>query len=190
MGILESSKGPTFDYKREEVMEYCDKLPTIEEQIRYLGFVLLEKKNQPPELDWNIGRMPTFEKFLKNEISYRKLLLKTGNKQTPSLVKITGKLSEVVRIFDAMKTAGIISMRTEASQIGRIFFTEKIDIKNFASKFNARKKDLIEEERSTASEFLLNFINNLIEISYKGKPGMLDKITEHIECIRKKSYIR
>ncbi len=184
------SRESTFDFIREEVMKCCNELETIEEQIRYLSFVLLEKQNNPPELDENIGLKPTFEDFMHNEIKYRKLMLKLGDKQTQGLIKITGKIPEVVRIFEAMKDAEIISLKTESAQIGRIFFSEKLEVKNFASTYNARKKDLIEEERSTSSEPLLKFINNLIEISYKSKPEFLDNITNHIEGIRKKSYIR
>gem|GEM_PF-5769224 len=194
MGEDNLGEGPLFEYNREEIIQYCNKLTTLEEQIRYLGFVLLERKNNPPELDCNAGKIPTLENYIKNEISYRKLLLKTCNAQrgvrAAEVVKITGRIPDVVRIFEAMKAAEIISLKTEATQIGRIFFNEKIDVKEFASRFNARKKDLIEEERSTTSESLLIFINTLIDISYKGKPEFLDKIANHIDCVRRKSYIR
>ena len=179
-------------------MKFCIELATIEEQIKYLSFVLLEKKNNPPELDENLGLKPSFEEFIKNEIKFRKMLIKIGNKSTACLqdgqskeiIKINGKLHEVVRIFESMKTAEIISPKTEVSQIGNIFFTEKIAVNSFVSRYNARKKDLISEERSTKSESLFKFLTGLIEISYKGKPEMLDKISEHIERVRKKSYIR
>ena len=61
----------TFDFIREKVMEQCNDLPSIKDQLSYLNFVLLEKKNRPPELDENIGLKPTFEEFIKNEIEYR-----------------------------------------------------------------------------------------------------------------------
>ncbi len=66
------SRESAFDFIREKVMNYCNGLPTIEEQIRYLRFVLLEKKNYPPELDENLGLRPTFEEFIQNEIDDRK----------------------------------------------------------------------------------------------------------------------
>ncbi len=170
----------TYDFIRERVMECCNGLTTIEEQICYLSFVLLEKKNRPLEIDENIGLKPTFEEFVKNEINYRKLILKLGDKQTEGLTKITGRVSEIVRIFEAMKRADIISLKTEATQIGRIFFSEKADIKNFDIKYNARKKDLIEEERSTTSEPLLKFVLSIIDLSFMGKSEILDKISDHI----------
>jgi hypothetical protein len=185
MGIYSWAKGSTFDFIREEIMEYCSELPSIEDQIGYLAFVLKEWKNNPPELDQNIRRIPAFEIFIQNEIEFRKLLLETDNMLTPGVVKITGRVPEVVRIFEAMKSSEIISLKTEASQIGKIFFSEKFDVKTFAAKYNARKKDLIAEERSTRSETLLKFLKGLIEISYKGNPEMLDKISEHIERVRK-----
>ena len=186
MGIYAWAKGPTFDFIREEIMEYCSELPSIEEQIGYLAFVLKEWKNNPPELDQNIRRTPAFEIFIQNEIEFRKFLLETDNMLTPGVVKITGRVPEVVRIFEAMKSSEIISLKTEASQIGKIFFSERIDVKTFAAKYNARKKDLIEEERSTTNESLLKFVNDLIETSYKGKPEMLDKLSGHIERVRNK----
>ena len=66
------SRESTFDFIREQVMEYCNEIPSIKEQLSYLSFVLLEKKNRPPELDENIGLKPTFEEFIQNEIDYRK----------------------------------------------------------------------------------------------------------------------
>ena len=170
----------TYDFIREKVIECCNELTTIEEQISYLSFVLLEKINRPTEIDENIGLKPTFEEFIKNEIKYRKLILKLGDTQTEGLTKITGRISEVVRIFEAMKRADIISLKTEATQIGRIFFSERADVKNFDIKYNARKKDIVEEERSTASEPLLKFVFSLIDISFMGKPEILDKISDHI----------
>ncbi len=198
MSIYNCTNSTTFNFIREKVMKFCIELATIEEQIKYLSFVLLEKKNNPPELDENLGLKPSFEEFIKNEIKFRKMLIKIGNKSTACLqdgqskeiIKINGKLHEVVRIFESMKTAEIISPKTEVSQIGNIFFTEKIAVNSFVSRYNARKKDLISEERSTKSESLFKFLTGLIEISYKGKPEMLDKISEHIERVRKKSYIR
>ncbi|MHB8579444.1 MAG: hypothetical protein ACYDA4_06250 [Ignavibacteriaceae bacterium] len=186
MGIYDWAKGPTFDFIREEIMEYCDKLPSIEDQIRYLAFILKEWKNNPPELDQNIRRTPAFGIFIQNEIDYRQLLLETSSNSTHGVVKITGRVPEVVRIFEAMKSSEIISLKTEASQIGRIFFNKKIDVKTFAAKYNARKKDLIEDERSTTNKSLFKFVTNLIEISYKAKPDMLDKISEQIERVRRK----
>ncbi len=171
----------TFDFIREKVMECCNELPTIKEQLSYLNFVLLEKKNRPAELDENIGLKPTFEKFIQNEIEYRKFLLKLEEEETIGLIRIRGRVSDVVRIFEAMKKADIISLKTEATQIGRIFFSEKVDIKDFATKYNARKKEIRDEERSTSSEPLLKFIYSVIETNFKGKPEILDLILEHVK---------
>ncbi|MHB9004940.1 MAG: hypothetical protein ACYC6C_12945 [Coriobacteriia bacterium] len=54
-----------------------------------------------------------------------------------------------------MKAAEIITLKTEVSQIGSVFFTEKLDINGFFSKYNARKNDLISEENMTKRESLL-----------------------------------
>ena len=171
----------TYDFVRENVMKYCGTIPTIEQQIRYLEYVLLEKRNRPPDLDENLGLKPTFEKFVKHEIKYRKFLMKFTDKQTAGITKITGRVSDIVRIFEAMKRSEIISFKTEATQIGRIFFSEKADIKNFELSYNARKKEIRDEERCTSSEPLLKFVNDIIETNFRGKPEKLDLISDHIK---------
>ena len=176
------------DFIREKVMEKCETYETVEEQIKYLRFVLKEKRTKPPRLDENLGIKPNFEEFIQEEIDYRKSLLETSDKQTPGIVKMNGKISEVVRIFEAMKDVGIISTNVEASQIGRIFFRETVDVKLFAAGYNARKKDLIEDERNTSSEFLEKFIDRLLEISFRGKRDILSRIVNHIGTLKNRIY--
>lgn len=187
MSSYDWATGPTFNYDRDEVMEYCSALSTIEQELGYLAFVLKERRNNPPELDCNIGRSPDFESFIQNEIEYKELLRGLSSEFSSDIVKITGKVSSIVRILEAMKYSEIISLNTEASQIGRMFFSEKIDVLSFASKYNARKKDLVEDERRTSNEALVKFVIQLIEMSFKGKIEILDRISDHVERIRKNS---
>ena len=79
-----------------------------------------------------------------------------------------------------MKAAEIITLKTEVSQIGSVFFTEKLDINGFFTRYNPRKNGLISEENITKRESLLKFLNNLNEISYRDKLEMLSKISGHI----------
>ncbi|MDP3150661.1 MAG: hypothetical protein Q8N83_16195 [Ignavibacteria bacterium] len=177
-----------FNFVREKVIAKCGEFEIVEEQIKYLRFVLKEKKNNPPEIDENVGLKPSFKEYIQEEIDYRKSLLETSDKQTPGIVKMNGKISEVVRIFEAMKDVGIISTNVEASQIGRIFFRETVDVKSFAAGYNARKKDLIEDERNTNSEFLEKFIDRLLEISFRGKWDILSRIVNHIGTLKNRIY--
>ena len=71
-----------YDFIREKIMARCGEYETVEEQIKYLRFVLKEKKNNPPEIDENVGLKPSFEEYIQNEIEYREkelVLSKTEN---------------------------------------------------------------------------------------------------------------
>lgn len=173
----------TFGFDREKVIERCKGLNDNEDKINYLGLVLLEYENHPPKVDVNAGIKPSFKKFIKREIKCAERLLKLRNNTPRGITKITGRVSEIVRIFEEMKRSYIISPKTEASQIGSIFFTEQADIKNFAAAYNARKKDLVKEERRTSSEALLNFVLGMIDGCFAGKREILDRITDHIRKI-------
>jgi len=52
-------------------MAKCEEFETIEKQIKYLRFVLKERKNNPPEIDENVGLKPSFEEYIQNEIEFR-----------------------------------------------------------------------------------------------------------------------
>ncbi len=111
------SRESTFDFIREKVMECCSGLPSIKEQLSYLNFVLLEKKNRPPELDENIGLKPTFEEFIQNEIDFRKedLLLRklcTEKRQLEhtdnELIWWKGSEPQMIYFFELLFSAGLI----------------------------------------------------------------------------------
>ncbi len=107
----------TFDFIREKVMEQCNKLPTIKEQLSYLNFVLLEKKNRPTELDENIGLKPTFEKFIQNEINFRKEELsisklcydkKENGAKELELIEWKGTEPQIIYFFELLFRAGLV----------------------------------------------------------------------------------
>ncbi len=111
------SRESTFDFIREEVMKCCKELPSIKEQLSYLNFVLLEKKNRPSELDENIGLKPTFEEFIKNEIEYREKELSfeklcyNKRKIEPTeqeLIWWKGTEPQVIYFFELLFRAGLI----------------------------------------------------------------------------------
>ncbi|MHB8579911.1 MAG: hypothetical protein ACYDA4_08620 [Ignavibacteriaceae bacterium] len=106
-----------FDFIREKVMECCNELPSVKEQLSYLNFVLLEKKNRPPELDENIGLKPTFEEFIQNEINFRKeelslrklCLDKRGNEPAEQdLIWWKGTEPQMIYFFELLFRAGLI----------------------------------------------------------------------------------
>jgi hypothetical protein len=117
MSRYDWTRESVFDFNRESVMEYCNRLPSIKEQLSYLNFVLLERKNRPPELDQNIGLKPTFEEFIENEIKYREKELSFGKlcpdkrKSNPienELIGWKGTESQIIYFFELLFSAGLI----------------------------------------------------------------------------------
>ncbi len=111
------SRESTFRFIREKVMKCCNGIETIEEQIRYLRFVLLEKKNHPPELDENLGLRPTFEEFIQNEIDYREKGLSFGKlcsdkkrneAAEQDLIWWKGTEPQIIYFFELLFRAGLI----------------------------------------------------------------------------------
>ncbi len=184
------SSEPTFNFVREQVIEYCNKKETIDDQLRYLNYVLKEKKNNPPEIDENVGLKPSFEEYIETEIEYRKTLLESNNradKNVAGIVKITAKygLADITRIFEAMKEAEIISKITEVSQIANIFFAGTTGQNDFIKKYNATKGDIKNKETKSNSNELLEFIKILTTNSFAGKKEYLEKLRNHIYELQK-----
>lgn len=181
------SEFKTFNFKREEVIKECERMVTLEEQLRYLRFVLKEKYNQPTELDYNINIKPTFEDFIRAEIEYREYLLKLPEKNQTGLVKIKGKTVDIVRIFEAMMDAKIISSKTEIPQLAKIFFVEPLEGKKFVDQYYARKDEINDIGRNSNSRELVDFVKKLIEKSFSKKEKILDELAEHILQLNKNS---
>ncbi len=117
MSRYDWTRESVFDFNRESVIEYCNLLYSIKEQLSYLNFVLLERKNRPPELDQNIGLKPTFETFIENEIKYRERELSFGklcsdkrmsNPIENELIGWKGTESQIIYFFELLFSAGLI----------------------------------------------------------------------------------
>lgn len=184
-----------FNFVREKVIAKCGEFETVEDQVKYLRFVLKEKKNNPPEIDENVGLKPSFEEFMQWEIEEKVTKKHDEEKEKAnneiinddSVIKIISKsgVSDIVRIFEAMYDANLIAMNTEVTQIAKIFFTEPLKLKNFADQYYARKDDIENFERNSNSKELVKFVKILIEKSFNKKELILNELTRHIEQVRK-----
>ena len=112
---------------------------------------------------------------------------KAGNPSVPEIERIMIKsgLSDVVRIFEAMKEAGIISLKTEVKQFAELFFSEVTDKSSFERKYNATKSRMKKEESSSNSKELFEFVTGLISTSYKGKGAEIERIIKRLEEMQK-----
>lgn len=128
----------------------------------------------------------SLRKKLEKEIEKIKKEL-SSVEQLGAIVKISSKtgITDIVRIFEAMMDAHLISMDTEVTQIANIFFKEKLDAKKFADQYYARKDDIDNYNRNSNSKELVNFVKVLLEKSFNKKGSVLDDIINHIEKIRK-----
>ena len=111
-------------------------------------------------------------------------MLNEPESKVEGLVKINGKMSDIVRIFEAMKKTEIISTMTEVVKIGRIFFRDNTNMKKFVDAYKGRKSDTIKLERSTTSEPLVEFVKELVKISFKGRNDELDSLRSFLEKMR------
>jgi hypothetical protein len=100
-------------------------------------------------------------------------------------ITIKAGVTDIVRIFEAMKEAEIISKKTEVSQIADLFFNTAEDKKKFIATYNARKSDITNLDRSSNSTELEEFIITLIEKSFVNKDKVLENLVSHIEQLQK-----
>lgn len=110
-----------------------------------------------------------------------------GVEDERSIVKIAGKygLVDITRIFEAMKEAGIISTKTEVSQIVGIFFNEKLEQKYNIAKYNATINNTLKKYRTSNSSELLDFIKIIVNKSFTGKEKELEELEEYISKLQK-----
>ena len=112
---------------------------------------------------------------------------KGGDSSLPEVerVMIKSSLADVVRIFEAMKESGIISLKTEVQQFAELFFGEVTDKISFEKKYNATKSRIKKEGSSSNSKELFKFIINILSSSYNGKEVEIEKIIKHLESIQR-----
>ena len=185
-----------FDYNL--VMRECESKKTIDEQIKYLRYVLMEWRLNPPRLDPNGEIIPTFEKRLEMQIEDREkeILLrpqtlsqnaKTVSKQKIQIPEDDG-LTDVVRIFTSMKNSEIIDKQTSITNIARIFCETEDGVKEFCSKYYASEKNTKDFKRNSNSKKLFEFICDLLKNAYDKKLDKIDELNEFLEQLRIDSY--
>ncbi len=164
----------TFDFIREKVMEQCNELPTIKDQLSYLNFVLLEKKNRPAELDENIGLKPTFEKFIQNEINFRKEELsisklyyykKENGAKELELIEWKGTEPQIIYFFDLL------------------FRADFIEQKQYQNRFSLIENHFVNKNGEQFDNLQLASANQNMIMNKSGKPKRRD--AEAIELILK-----
>ncbi len=103
-----------------------------------------------------------------------------------SKIKVKSSITDIVRIFEAMKAAEIISMKTSVAQFAELFFSETIDVKKYEANYNARKSEIANLGRNSYSKELENFIKIIIKDSFGKKDRVLESIIRYVEDIQNK----
>lgn len=168
--------------------EIIDEKVLREEQQYYLAAELLNLLgNQNIEnIDGIKNLRFAFQVELKRIENINSQIVYSNDGNEINRIKVKSRITDIVRIFEAMKEAEIISKsKTTVSQIAEIFFREVIDKKKFEALYNARKNDVIQLERNSNSRELEEFIKILIERSFSNKDRVLEKIIKYIEGIQK-----
>ena len=100
-------------------------------------------------------------------------------------INVKSSITDIVRIFESMKKAGIISSKTTTKQIAELFFTEVMDLISFEKKYNAAKSKIDNYNHSSNSTELINFIKLLTEDSFKNKDLKIEELIQYLERLQK-----
>jgi len=99
---------------------------------------------------------------------------------------ITSNMTDIVRIFEAMKDAEIISSKTTNSgKIAGLFFHEPLEKKKFQAAYNAIKRDIKNNNRNSNSNELANFIKLFITDNFAKKPEVLEELSDLLRNMQK-----
>ncbi len=169
----------------------------VKEQTQtYLSFELdnLFKKNPNLKID-GIKRIKMHLEFDSERVLEKKDegILFSSNKdyeECNERIKIKSSMTDIVRIFESLKKAEIISSKTSVKQIAGQFYTELQDKDIFEKRYNSTKSRLKKEESSSNSEALVKFIKILCEDGFKNKERELEDIIEHMEELQKNMISR
>lgn len=101
-------------------------------------------------------------------------------------IQIRSSITDIARIFDCMKRAGIIESVIHPKKIAQIFFDSPKEKKKLANSLNARMVDISNSQRNSNSNNLLEFIKILIEQSFSKKSNYLEKMSKYIDELRDK----
>lgn len=183
-----------FNFELEKVLGLSKKMKNNEESIEYLRKILRLKKNNKTIIDNSLDN-PDYDFVTEVKAEIKRLKRtdgksekgKTEIKNTDNIVQIISKsgVSDIVRIFEAMFDSHIISMKTEVTQIAKMFFSDPLEAKNFTDQYYARKNDNDKFNRNSNSKELVKFIEIIIEKSFNKKETILDELADHIAKVRK-----
>lgn len=123
---------------------------------------------------------------LYNELSGITVNENQAGEQNINKLYITSNMTDIVRIFEAMKEAEIISSKTtNSAKIAGLFFHEPLEKKKFQAAYNAIKRDLKNNKRNSNSNELANFIKLFITVNFAKKPEVLEELSELLRNMQK-----
>ncbi len=157
-----------------------------EEQKYYL--VLKAGSNIVRDIQNVIEGMRNIEEVLEDEAAVIKTTESKEEKATLSTVdriKVKSGMSDIVRIFEAMKEEEVISSKTPVKEIAELFFSEPADKYLFEKKYNSIKSRLKIDGSSSNSEELVMFVITLCRKSFHDKEYALEKIIKSLEELQK-----
>lgn len=175
-------------FKKTNIDNHVRKIESNRDKIAFLSLVLREYHNNDVykfDLTLKKGMPPTtLERELKADIEHLERLdnTQTGKSSEKLIPPIHSKvsMSDIVRIFEAMREAEIISFKTEVKQIAQMFFKYP----GFEGSYNSTKSRIEKNESQSNSKELEKFIKILCEKSFKKKGKVLDSIIEYLEKLQ------
>ena len=100
-----------------------------------------------------------------------------ASKSAPERISIGEEQVDIVRIFEAMYSSGIISAKTGIEQVARLFFNDPEGIDKFVTYYNNQKNRILEEGSKSNSKNLKQFIKLLLN---ELKKSDVKDIVEHL----------
>jgi len=165
-----------------------EKMPLVLRQPRARYTFSLTDGDKVCDIQIAFGGMKSFKESIKDKIT---VIEDVGKKEEMAgmneidRISLKTSMADIVRIFEAMKEAGIISLKTEVKQIAELFFGEVADKNSFEKKYNATKCRIKKEESASKSAELFQFIITVINKSYKGKGAEIERIIKYLETMQK-----
>ena len=173
------TKELTFNFERERIIEYCQGMPELYEQIEYLRSVLLEYKTNPPNLDVNYGIKPTLKIFLQITIYFREYLLNNNESDLPGLLKINGVNChfDIIKIIDALILSEIISSKKGMKLAIKLYFNGEINDERNEAMYNIRLNEI---KNGTDGDYLSKFVMKFIERYFMKDSDTINKFCERL----------
>ncbi len=164
-----------------------DELSSVKDKAEYYIVTKVGKGNKS-EIKSCIDGIELIKEVLNSELN-KEGIKEAGETHTNiegiERLKIKSSFSDIVRIFEAMKQAGIISDKTPVRQFAELFFSDISGQIRFERNYNATKNRIEKLKSTSNSKELLDFILLMIENCFKGKDLELEKIVRHIEYLQK-----